>query len=156
MSAARWGRAIFLGIGCAVLAAAVPAGSQNAPDEAAERKALEGTWEGWVLDGRGTRTDRGPVRLARVVIQGDKITANDGKLDLGTGTFTLDLNQNPRHLDSKGTDGQPKGYSFPGIYTLEGDTLRWCAANPGKPRPTEFLTKSAVQFYMYLKRVKAE
>jgi uncharacterized protein (TIGR03067 family) len=151
----RWGKPAVLLVGCAGLLAVAPAGSQNAAGEAAERKSLEGTWEGWVLEGRGTRTDRGPVRLAKVVIQGDRISATDGKLDLGAGTFTLDLGQNPRRLDSVGTDGQPRGRNFLGIYTLEGDTLRWCAANPGKPRPTEFITKPAVQFYMFLKRTKA-
>src|SRR5688572_22456754 len=92
-------------LACMVAAlAAAPAGSQNGAKDAAERKALAGVWEGWVVQGRGERTDRGPVRLARVVIQGDRITAHDGTLDLGAGTYTLDLGQNPQRLDSKGTD----------------------------------------------------
>ncbi len=151
-------RAWILATGAAgvlVTAAAIlPAASEEG--EAAERKKLEGTWQGYVVNGRGERTDRGVAKLTELVITGDTIRARDDKLSFGTGTYKLNLDSNPRHLDPTGTEGQVKGLAFTGIYTLEGDTLKWCVANPRKPRPTEYRTQAAVQFYMVLKRKPAD
>lgn len=41
-------------------AAMLPAASEDG--EAAERKKLAGTWQGYVVSGRGERTDRGVAR----------------------------------------------------------------------------------------------
>lgn len=129
---------------------------QSQDQEADERKKLVGTWQGFVVSGRGERTDRGPVKLTEVVITADTIRAKDDKMSFGEGKYKLDLAQSPRRLDPTGSAGSYKGLQFTGIYTLEGDTLKWCVANPGKPRPTEYKTTTAVQFYMVLKRVPKE
>jgi uncharacterized protein (TIGR03067 family) len=130
----------------------LPAQSQD--QDAAERQKLVGTWQGLVVNGRGERVDRGIAKLTEVVITPTKIRAKDDNVSFGEGTYKLDLTQTPRRLDPTGTDGQVKGRDFLGIYTLEGDTLKWCVSNPGRARPTEYKTTPAVQFYMVLKRVK--
>jgi uncharacterized protein (TIGR03067 family) len=43
--------------------------------------------------------------------------------------------------------------TYLGIYTLGGDTLKWCVSTPGNARPTEFATKGS-QFMLVLKRQK--
>ena len=127
--------------------------AQNTESEAEARKKLVGTWRGFVVAGRGERTDRGPVKLTEVVITADTIRAKDDTMSFGAGKYKLDLAQSPRRLDPTGSEGSYKGLQFTGIYTLEGDTLKWCVANPGTARPTEYKTTTAVQFYMVLKRV---
>lgn len=141
-------------LGLAAVGAMLPAQSQD--QEKAERQKLAGTWRGFVVAGRGEREDRGPVKLTEVVITADTVTARDDNQSFGEGKYKLDLTQTPRRMDSSGTTGNVKGREFTGIYTLEGDTLKWCVANPGKPRPTEYKTTTAVQFYMVLKRVPKE
>ncbi|MGV3722199.1 MAG: TIGR03067 domain-containing protein [Actinomycetota bacterium] len=126
----------------------------NRESEAEARKKLIGVWRGFVVAGRGERTDRGPVKLTEVVIAADTIRAKDDTMSFGEGKYRLDLTQSPRRLDPTGSEGSYKGLQFTGIYVLEGDTLKWCVANPGKSRPTEYKTTTAVQFYMVLKRVE--
>ena len=132
--------------------AVLPAQSQD--QEAAERQKLIGTWKGFVVNGRGQRVDTGIAKLAEMVITEKTIRAKDDTVSFGEGTYKLDLTQTPRRLDPTGTTGDLKGYQFTGIYELDGDTLKWCVANPGKMRPAEYKTVAAVQFYMVLKRVK--
>ncbi|MCC2669823.1 MAG: hypothetical protein K0Q72_2294 [Armatimonadetes bacterium] len=138
-------------LGITSIGAMLPAQSQDR--EAAERQKLAGTWQGFVVNGRGERVDRGIAKLTEVVITPTSIRAKDDTVSFGEGTYRLDLTQTPPRLDPTGTAGQVKDREFTGIYTLEGDTLKWCVANPGRARPTEFKTTAAVQFYMVLKRV---
>lgn len=121
----------------------------------ADLKALEGTWRGWVVEGTGTTTDKGPVHL-EIVIRGDRITAKrlDDKdsPDLGEGTVRLGAGKPPT-IDATRTAKPGKGKTYPGIYQLDGDTLRWCTSQPNGERPTELVTKRG-QFLMILKRQK--
>lgn len=146
------GRAVTVGA-LLVAAVGVVAPAQSQGEEPAERERLTGTWQGFVVAGRGERTDRGPVKITEVVITAETIRARDDRMSFGEGEYRLDLARSPRRLDSSGISGDVKGREFTGIYTLEGDTLRWCVANPGKPRPTEYRTQVGVQFYLVLRRV---
>jgi uncharacterized protein (TIGR03067 family) len=132
-----------------ILAIALPVLAQNG-DEAGKK--LQGSWTGWVVERRGERPDRGPAKITEVAFNADKITARDDTMSLGEGTLVLDP-KNPKNLDSVATAGQSKGRRFLGIYTLEGDTLKWCVANAGRPRPRDFFTQGPNQFLMILKRV---
>ncbi len=144
--------AIWIG---AVLAGtlAVPAGSQQS-EEAAERAKLAGTWTGFVVEGRGEMPDRGPARISELVIAATVIRARDGQMNMGEGSYRMDLSAKPRTLDAHGLVGPTRGKTYLGIYQLEGDTLRWCVANSDKPRPTEFLTRRGHgQYLMVFRRV---
>ena len=138
-----------------LISAACLAPALSDGDDAAERKKLEGVWNGFVVQGRGDRTDRGLVTINDLKITSGKITWPPEKgVGLDEGTYQLDLAKNPRALDSTGTAGDVKGRSFLGIYAVEGDTLKWCVAGPDNPRPTEFVSRPPRQFYMVLKRQK--
>lgn len=136
------------------IAPIAPAASQVG--HAAERKKLEGTWKGFVVERRGERPDRGPASLDDLLITAERISYRPNpSAGPDEGTYRLDPSRNPKHMDASGTAGQSRGKSYLGIYALEGDTLKWCVANPGRPRPTEFLTNPNVgQFLMILKRVR--
>ena len=146
-------RRVSLGIGALLLLTLVGHSAAQAPD--AVQQNLLGTWTGWVVEGRGERPDRGPAKISEMVITRDLIRARDDRQSYGAGQYRLDARQNPGHLDAMGTEGQSRGKNYLGIFSLQGDTLYWCSANPGRPRPTELATRPGNgQFLMVLKRVR--
>jgi uncharacterized protein (TIGR03067 family) len=122
----------------------------------ADRKKLEGTWEGYTVDGKGEKADRGPVHL-RITITPTRMTAinlGDGKKDMGGGTYRLNQVGTKRWLDATGIllPGN-RERTYQGIYELKGDTLRWCVTPRPGERPTEFRTGRG-SFLLVLKRKK--
>ena len=139
-----------------VLASPVLAEEPKQPEAVkAELKKLDGVWEGYAVEGKGEKPDRGPVHL-RLTIKGDTITAFDLKdnKDMGRGTFKLDPTQKLKTLDATGVLLPAKrDRTFLGIYELDGDTLKWCVDNRRKDRPTEFRTNNGA-YLLILKRKK--
>lgn len=123
---------------------------------AADLKKLVGVWEGYVVDGRGEKTDRGPVHL-RVTITDTTISAVDlgnGNKEMGTGTFKIDPTKPIKQIDATGVVLPGKRErTFAGIYHMEGDTLKWCVDNRQKDRPTEFRSANG-NYLLVLKRKK--
>ncbi len=68
------------------------------------------------------------------------VTIADGSTPI-KGTFTVDPSQMPKTIDYSDTFGADAGKTFLAIYSLEGDTLIFCAAGEGEARPTEFKTR---------------
>ncbi len=112
--------------------------------DADARKTLLGTWKGAVDNGATGHE----LTITAELISGMK----DGKRSLGAGSFTLDRSKKPWHLDATRTEGGKKGQVYQGIYSLEGDTLKWCVST-GSDRPTEFATGGS-NFMLVLKRAK--
>lgn len=110
--------------------------------EAKARRELVGTWKGFVVEGKGENPDRGPVQLELTIsertIKG--LELKGGKVvDHGEGSHSLDLAKSPRHLDAAKTNERGRKQEYVGIYSIEGDTLKWCVS-PRKTRPSEFQT----------------
>lgn len=126
-------------------------------DEAlsADLKAFQGVWRGWVVEGKGEQADRGPVQLQIVVVKDTIVAKRLGRTKdddpLGEGTFQLALAEKQKTIDATRTSAPAKGKIHLGIYSLEGDTFRWCVGNQGKERPTDFVTRRG-QFLLILKR----
>ena len=137
------------------LAAATLPGAET--NEIQERQKFAGVWKGFAVEGRGENPDRGPVKLelqiAEQTIKGLEFKGTN-TVDHGEGQFSLDLSQAPKHLDAWKTNERGRKQSYVGIYTLEGDTLKWCVS-PQKVRPETFETKKG-QFLLVLKRQKTE
>jgi uncharacterized protein (TIGR03067 family) len=80
-------------------------------------------------------------RDAEMVLAGNRFTVRFADGDLYTGTFALDADARPRRMDMLIDDGpdRHRGKLALCIYELDGDTLRWCPAEPGvELRLTEF------------------
>jgi uncharacterized protein (TIGR03067 family) len=125
-------------------------------NEPQERQKFVGVWKGFAVEGRGENPDRGPVKLElRITEKSMKGLEFKGTnvVDHGEGEFALDLNQNPKYLDAWKTNERGRKQNYVGIYTLEGDTLKWCVS-PQKTRAETFETKKG-QFLLILKRQKA-
>lgn len=58
--------------------------------------------------------------------------------------YTLHPSKKPKWIDIIAERGD-KTLTIVGIYSLDGDTLKLCHNDPGKPRPTEFVTKPGDQ-----------
>jgi uncharacterized protein (TIGR03067 family) len=111
--------------------------------EAQERQRFVGVWKGFTVEGRGENPDRGPVklelRITEKTIKGLEFKGTN-VVDHGEGEFTLDLRQSPGCLDATQTNERGRKQTYLGIYTLEGDTLKWCVS-PQKVRPKTFETR---------------
>jgi uncharacterized protein (TIGR03067 family) len=54
------------------------------------------------------------------------------------GTFKTDATKKPKTIDMVVKEVRNDGKTIVGIYEQDGDTLKWCAAEPGTTeRPTE-------------------
>jgi len=122
-------------------------------DEKAVRQKLAGVWKGFTVEGRGENPNRGPVKLELRITE-QEIAGLEFKgtniVDHGKGGYTLDLSQNPARLDAAKASERGRKQEYVGIYSLEGDTLKWCVS-PQKARPETFETKKG-QFLLILKR----
>jgi len=137
----------FLSFGMTHLSAADPVET--------DRKKLSGSWSGWVVEGRGDNPKQRRMAIEVTIKDGKMTGIENGKKDLGEGTFTLKVNNNSKQLDATRTKGDPgRGQTYQGIYSLDGDTLRWCVSSPpGRERPAELQSKTG-QFLMILERKK--
>lgn len=132
---------------------AAPLRAATAKDENAK---LEGTWVGGVRNpgGKGKSGSAFMVQISELTIKDGKISAcKDGRgISLGN-CKNLTLNPATKTMDANGNTKDKQG-DFPGIYRINGDTLEWCAANPGIARPKDFFTTPQVQFHMVFQRKK--
>ena len=118
-----------------------------ADDDTTARKDLAGTWKGRVYKGAtGHKLDITTTRI---------VGTKDEKHDLGEASFKLDLTKKPPWMDATRTKGREKGQTYLGIYSVQGEILRWCVSTPGNRRPSRFATKGS-QFYLVLKREKGK
>jgi uncharacterized protein (TIGR03067 family) len=143
---------ILVAWGCAVLLTAGLAMAGDAKDDKAK---LQGKW-----------TYETEAKKLELQFDKDNFTVvitftKDKKSESATfkGTFTIDAQKKPKHIDMKVVEGQGfAGQTSLGIYDIEGDTLKWCANGPGKDkRPAEFPPKEGEVddiLYVKLKRAK--
>lgn len=140
-------------VGAVILSVATPLSAQSDKDENAK---LEGTWVGGVRNpgGKGKSGSAFMVQISELTIKDGKISAcKDGRgISLGN-CKSLTLNSAKKTLDANGNTKEKQG-DFPGIYRVNGNTLEWCAANPGIARPKDFFTTPQVQFHMVFTKKK--
>jgi len=108
-------------------------------DAAKDKEKLQGTWLVVGGEEHGTKMPEADVKMAdmRFIIEGDKIQATRGGKEKGKGgTFKLDPSKKPKEIDLIDDKETVKG-----IYSLDGDTLKFCLAKGGNDRPTDFTTK---------------
>jgi uncharacterized protein (TIGR03067 family) len=129
-----------------VLAGAGWAAAQNG-DKDLEK--LQGRWVTEKSEKEGTAEFKFEKNKFTILI--------DGK-DSYKGTFKIDASKKPKQMDLTVTEGEKfKDETSLALYQIEGDTLKWCAGEPGKKdRPKEFPEKQGDSKYLYLvlKRAK--
>jgi uncharacterized protein (TIGR03067 family) len=99
---------------------------------------LQGTWRIESSTWNGVREPEA-AKSVTIVFQGEKFIVVDKDGNRQEETIRLMPDRNPKAIDCWSKDG---GQPAPGIYSLEGDTLRWCSAGGGnRTRPTSFASQ---------------
>jgi uncharacterized protein (TIGR03067 family) len=118
--------------------------------------ALQGTWTMVAMETEGHDVDTEDFKDRTASYEGNRLTLREGDRIRRRGIITLNPDQKPRAVNTWDLDGPYEDQTVPGIYVLQGDTLKLCFARPGQERPKEFTTKSGTGFlvctYKKLKR----
>jgi uncharacterized protein (TIGR03067 family) len=113
---------------------------------------LIGEWEGYLVNDDGSKPSQrsGNVDLV-ITAETIKTTAQGNQ---GEGTYHVSAGDGKFHeIEATGTSGHYAGKTYTGIFTLEGNTLKWCSAEAGWARPKELKTKfSEGRYLMVLTR----
>jgi uncharacterized protein (TIGR03067 family) len=107
---------------------------------------LQGTWvtvslmnDGKTVVDAKTPPKEGPA--TKLAYDGNKWIIRVGDKDVASGVFKIDATKKPKEIDVLDDSGKKNEKTRLGIYDLDGDTYKYCLAQPGKPRPTDFTSK---------------
>jgi RNA polymerase sigma factor (sigma-70 family) len=121
------------------LAADPPAKDDKKADKPKEDKeAILGTWKVQAFEegGKDSETDEGKkFKAATVTITADKMVFKSGE-EVHEVMYQLDPTSKPKAIDL-----DHGGKVLKGVYSLDGNTLKICASDPGGDRPTEVASK---------------
>jgi uncharacterized protein (TIGR03067 family) len=128
-----------IGIVTAIL---VLIGAGNVQDATNNEMAkLEGEWS--MVSGEANG-----FPMPKETVKGGKRVAKDGETAITfegqvyfKAKYRIDPTKKPKAIDYVMTEGPTKGKTHLGIYELNGTTVTFCFAAPGKDRPTEFTAK---------------
>jgi uncharacterized protein (TIGR03067 family) len=110
-----------------------------------EMSRLEGSWS--MVSGKadGREMPKELLKTGKRVARGGETAIEVGGRVLFKARFRIDPAKKPRAIDYTMTEGPTKGKTQLGIYELDGDTVKFCFAAPGKERPTEFTADEGSQ-----------
>ena len=134
-------RLIHLLLAGAVAAlAAPPLEAQSVAPAASDSAGLQGTWRmvSGAADGYPLPPDY--VQQMRRVFGGSEVTVTMGGQLFFRATVVLGRVDSLRTIDYHMTGGPTAGAIQLGVFTISGDTARFCFAGVNAPRPSEFAT----------------
>jgi uncharacterized protein (TIGR03067 family) len=125
---------------CLILFGFAPLPSKPNKEKKSDEVCLQGTWQ--VVEGqyKGKPIDANLLKiLQKVVFTRDRmIISPDEAAAKRAFKFKLDATTKPKTIDLLCEDGPFKDKTAPGLYELEGDTLKLCMGNsPETKRPKE-------------------
>lgn len=82
--------------------------------------------------------------------EGDQLILRSNGKHYREAIVTLDPTRTPKAMNTWDVDGATKDKTYPGIYEIDGDTMRVCFAHPGDDRPAEFSTTRGTGFLYYI------
>jgi uncharacterized protein (TIGR03067 family) len=129
-----------------VIAVLVLVGAGGAQDAVKKEMALlEGEWSMVSGEANGFSMPEEMVKSGKRVARDGETTISMGGRVYFKARFSIDPTSRPKAIDYRMTEGPTKGKTHLGIYKLDGDTLEFCFAAPGKDRPTDFTAKEGSQ-----------
>ena len=136
-----------------LLAILLIAADKNDQKANTDKEILQGTWEyvSAIRDGEPYKTPIG----VRITFTGDNITRKIGE-KTHKHKYKIDPNETPKQVSLIAMKDGEENVST-GIYSLDGDTLKWCFNVPGKPIPKTLESKDGDDLTLcVLKRVRPE
>ena len=127
----------------AVLIGALFLGNAYGDDSAVKKEMaqLEGAWSMVSGEANGQSLPEEYVKDGKRVAKDGVTTITIGGEIFVKAKFSIDPTKKPKAIEYTMTVGPTKGKTHLGIYELDGDTVKFCFAAPGKDRPTEFTAK---------------
>jgi uncharacterized protein (TIGR03067 family) len=126
-----------------LLTAALLGGGDPAPTDLDR---LQGTWVLVSMETEGHDVAPDEFKNLTASYEENRVVLRDGDRVRRRGLVTLDPGRKPKAINTWDQDGPYEDQTVPGIYELEGDTLKLCFARPGQERPKEFTSKSGTAF----------
>src|SRR3954463_11529267 len=111
-----------------------------------DAQAIQGTWV-------PVKADIGGKPMKEEFLTNTVMTLSSGKYEVTVagspdkGIYSLGTESKIKTIDVTGTEGPNAGKKIPGIYELNGETLRICYGLRGSPRPTEFKSPPGTQSF---------
>jgi uncharacterized protein (TIGR03067 family) len=126
----------------AVFVVVVLGGSISAQDDTKKEMAkLEGEWSMVSGNASGQSLPEEAVKSGKRVCKDGETTITISGRVYFKAKVTIDSTKKLKAIDYEMTEGPTKGKTHLGIYELDGDTVKFCFAAPGKDRPTDFTAK---------------
>jgi uncharacterized protein (TIGR03067 family) len=107
---------------------------------------LQGTWVLVAMETHGEAVDPEAFKGQTAEYEGNKLTLRAGDAVRRRGIVTLAPSRSPKAINTWDQDGPFEDETVPGIYEIQGDTLKLCFARPGDDRPKAFTTKEGTGF----------
>jgi uncharacterized protein (TIGR03067 family) len=107
---------------------------------------LQGTWVLASMETEGHDVAPDDFKNWTASYEQNRVVLRVGDRVRRRGLVTLDPGRKPKAINTWDQDGPYEDQTVPGIYELDGDTLKLCFARPGQERPKEFTTKSGTAF----------
>ncbi len=107
---------------------------------------LQGTWMLVSMQTEGHDVAAEDIKDLTAVYEQNHVTLKAGDRVRRRGIVTLDPGRKPKAINTWDQDGPYEDQTVPGIYELDGDTLKLGFARPGQERPKEFTTRSGTAF----------
>lgn len=126
-----------------IVSAAVTTTTNSNLTEAAKKDLaqLQGKWQMVSGSADGTDLPGGMMKNSYRLCDQDQTTVVLAGQLMMRAKFSLNPSTKPKAIDYQVTTGLNAGKTQLGIYSLDGDTIRFCFSAPGQPRPTDFTTK---------------
>jgi uncharacterized protein (TIGR03067 family) len=102
--------------------------------------ALSGTFVIISYERDGKKAPADEIKTMKVVQEGAEWKFYQGD-DITLGRDTVYPDKSPKQVDSYYINGPVRDKVAKGLYKIDGDTVTYVHADPGKERPTEFATK---------------
>ncbi len=110
----------------------------GAPDETErELDRLQGAWALESVETKGKQVPKDEIVRNTLILQGEEFIRMNGETQLPPATFKIDPTKRPKLIDQVFKDKEGRPVVRPGIYELDGDTLKLAFA---KERPKELKT----------------